>query len=588
VSDKLKNLTPVTTLSDNSLFYAVDPTRDVNDTDVSIDKNSLASLLVSNPLFLGTYTSLANLTIAHPDPEDGSIANIDVGIGEDVIQALWDNDDDIWVLGAIVALQNLQTTTDGVGNNITTNPVIIQNELTVGDGNDALVIFDTGADANIEVDNNSITIQCAGGINLITDELTADDNDIVTISDLKYNAATNVPPLADTDMTLAGFEIIVGVAGTQDFGSGAITFGVNDVIGNDGIIYYKKVDNNQNGGVSTASQDYSPFTALPESNNEFVIIASAIARTSNTPSNGALITWDFLANDTNHGSSFFTSVEGETAGQGIIFKHPAVKNIMYNSASPDEAMVKKGAMFGARGEDAEVQYQVGRPVQIGCRLTGNGTNWSKAGTFADNITIDSFASGTIKLTRGSDTYDFDAELVTIEYHGTNNYRTRRVYSGLAGSDFSFQLVDNATNSAITTAPTSADKVQINHFGKVFKSIQMRTWSTTTAFTNNEWLDGFANVWATGIYELWFKVETLSDTSLRSKWQLKSGVTTYKLYIDTNEDFSTETLIYSGTNQQFESTGLTANTVYYFRLDDQTDTEISRFVTKTRPTALQNA
>ena len=53
-------------------------------------------------LFLGTYTSLLNLTTAHPSPLEGSKANIDAGIGEDVREALWDNNDNEWILGNVI------------------------------------------------------------------------------------------------------------------------------------------------------------------------------------------------------------------------------------------------------------------------------------------------------------------------------------------------------------------------------------------------------------------------------------------------------------------------------------------------------
>jgi hypothetical protein len=70
-----------------------------------------------------------------------------------------------------------------------------------------------------------------------------------TVSDFigVYNATTNTPILSNTDTNKKGVELRVAVAGTQDFGVGDITFGVNDIISNDGLIYYKKVDNNQSG-----------------------------------------------------------------------------------------------------------------------------------------------------------------------------------------------------------------------------------------------------------------------------------------------------------------------------------------------------
>lgn len=65
--------------------------------------NDLAYWGGAESLFLGTYVDLGALTTAHPAPVEGSKANIDAGVGSDVMNALWDNNDDKWVLGGVVA-----------------------------------------------------------------------------------------------------------------------------------------------------------------------------------------------------------------------------------------------------------------------------------------------------------------------------------------------------------------------------------------------------------------------------------------------------------------------------------------------------
>lgn len=99
----------------------------------------------SSTLFLGTYTSLVNLTIAHPDPEDGSTANIDEGVGEDVRRALWDNDDDVWVLGGVVPAENVVTRQLDLNVDFTSNKQHYLNTdndfFTVGD----IVLSDVGS-----------------------------------------------------------------------------------------------------------------------------------------------------------------------------------------------------------------------------------------------------------------------------------------------------------------------------------------------------------------------------------------------------------------------------------------------------------
>lgn len=75
-----------------------------------------------------------------------------------------------------------------------------------------------------------------------------------------YNANTNVPALSNSDTGVTGVEYRVTVAGTQDFGNGPITFAVNDLIGNDGTEYYKKVDNNQTGGSTSPPSTGNTFS----------------------------------------------------------------------------------------------------------------------------------------------------------------------------------------------------------------------------------------------------------------------------------------------------------------------------------------
>lgn len=59
------------------------------------EKSKLAGLESSK--FLGEYVSLAALQIAHPSPVIGSYANVDGGVGQDVIRYVWDSDDGIYV-----------------------------------------------------------------------------------------------------------------------------------------------------------------------------------------------------------------------------------------------------------------------------------------------------------------------------------------------------------------------------------------------------------------------------------------------------------------------------------------------------------
>ena len=86
-----------------------------------------------------------------------------------------------------------------------------------------------------------------------------------------WNALTNTPTLANVDFTylVENKEYKVTVAGTQDFGAGNITFGVGDIISNDGLIWYKKVDNNQSGGTASPTNGGVFDGTLSLDNREF-------------------------------------------------------------------------------------------------------------------------------------------------------------------------------------------------------------------------------------------------------------------------------------------------------------------------------
>ena len=57
-----------------------------------------------NPLFKGIHADLAALALAHPTAEPGSFANINAGVGQDMVRAYWDEDDAQWIEGGTGAL----------------------------------------------------------------------------------------------------------------------------------------------------------------------------------------------------------------------------------------------------------------------------------------------------------------------------------------------------------------------------------------------------------------------------------------------------------------------------------------------------
>lgn len=59
------------------------------------ERTKLASLEGSK--FLGTYVSIGALNTAHPAPAEGSYADVDSGVGNDVTRWIWDSDDSSFV-----------------------------------------------------------------------------------------------------------------------------------------------------------------------------------------------------------------------------------------------------------------------------------------------------------------------------------------------------------------------------------------------------------------------------------------------------------------------------------------------------------
>ncbi len=66
-----------------------------------------------------------------------------------------------------------------------------------------------------------------------------------------YNATTNTPTLIDGTGQIGDYYKVT-VAGTVDLGSGNIILQVDDIIGYDGSVWYKKVNNNQSSGGVTS------------------------------------------------------------------------------------------------------------------------------------------------------------------------------------------------------------------------------------------------------------------------------------------------------------------------------------------------
>lgn len=233
---KITELTAVTTLPDAALLTAVDSTRSEGDQNVKITKANLQA-------DLGSTQDLQDVIAQDP---------------------------------------------------VATSVPTFKGGLLVGDAGYGFIGFSDGAfaSAGIIVSPTSFLITAESG-NYILSKRRLDpiNGQIVSVSETGYNASTNNLNLSDSDVEMDGFECVVEVAGTRNFGSGNIVLGVGDVLANNGSIYYKKVDNNQGGGSETATYSATSTAVTTLDCDTFdsryqILTVNTDFQFSNTPASG--------------------------------------------------------------------------------------------------------------------------------------------------------------------------------------------------------------------------------------------------------------------------------------------------------------
>jgi hypothetical protein len=325
------------------------------------------------------------------------------------------------------------------------------------------------------------------------------------------------------------------------------------------------------------------FSVPADHNPEFMILASAIVRPANSYSYGAPISWIILETGDGHGSSFITSAEGNPNGR-LTVKYPTVRKVFNVSITPDETFAANGAIVGPTvgfdSFDAAV-YRI-RPLPA-IQIVGHASqNWVKVGPYNAGWVITPYSTGS-SLNYIGEGYGLDYTGMTIQYVGNNNYRVRQVFSGLGEYNIRFVLVNNATNADVTTV--TADDVVILSIPSVAVAWQIPMAQYSTSDNSNNFMGTFTNFWVLGLFEAWMIASAKSTTEVTVKWQTNyPGATTYKLYRDTQSSFATQQLIHTGTEGIFEDTGLTAGTLYYYKLVavvSGVDTDVTTFRCKTK-------
>lgn len=296
-------------------------------------------------------------------------------------------------------------------------------------------------------------------------------------------------------------------------------------------------------------------------NTNFLVPATAILRVGNSWSNGVDITWNILTFSDGHGSMFFTSVNSRDNLQ-LYLKYPRVKRVFYFHATPDESFSSSGVFTGASVGLDSAGIRMAKMYPICARLQGNGTaSWTVSGNTGSFLTVGTYGGGATGFDVVDEGGNVSGEWNQITYEGTNNYRIRRKYSALGAYNNGFEMINIADNTLVTSNPTSSDNVYIQTGGSRGETVESRFFTTS-----NKFLTTSHNIWVSALFESWMVVNQRSRTSNIVRFQTDYPyATTYKLYRYTNSNYTGGTLIYTGNAGTYVDTGLTPDTIYYYKL-----------------------
>ena len=175
----------------------------------------------------------------------GASGTITPSVPGQVLTATGINGETVWSnlpSGQVGTLQ--QVTDEG---STTDNSITVGETLTVGSGTEGFIVLTATGNPVVSSDGGSIRVSHETRVNLTSPSVTRNDNEILSTAG-SWNASDNTPPLSNSDTGQIAVSYTVSAAGTVDFGLGPITFGVNDQVSNNGVFWFKSVDNNQGGG----------------------------------------------------------------------------------------------------------------------------------------------------------------------------------------------------------------------------------------------------------------------------------------------------------------------------------------------------
>lgn len=343
----------------------------------------------------------------------------------------------------------------------------------------------------------------------------------------------------------------------------------------------------ENRVVSVTSFPGVNFAPAQSFDPSFVVFAAGIPRPSNSYSNGAAVTWEILDQATNHNSSFFTSATVTGGSNNLTINYPTVKNVIHATTKTDETFGLNGVTaLGPSVGLSSMNISAYRTVPLSMRLRGQATTtWLKNGAFNGSYTIGTISGAGITgfNVDGANVQNVDYLGMAISYIGTNNYTIRRIYSGLGANNIGFALVNSITGQDVTTSPTSTDEVLITGSATLSHPLPLQVYSTANQFMAGP--SSAANFWVYGVFECWLVTVPVSTSTVQVRWQpTYPSATNYKIYRDTQSSFATQVLIHTGTSGSYLDTGLSTNTLYYYKLVgviSGVDTDITTFKTNTK-------
>jgi hypothetical protein len=297
-----------------------------------------------------------------------------------------------------------------------------------------------------------------------------------------YNATTNTPALVDGTGNI-GDLYQVNVAGTQDFGSGNITFAVGDKVVYNGAIYEKwdMTDSvtsvfGRNGVVTSANGDYtaSQVTNVPAGTiaattvqaaiNELegdVVAAAGAASAAQADATQALAdAADALAAAGDAQDTADNHISDTTGAHAA----SAIANTPSGNLSATDV---QGALNELQSEiDNFAPGSAGDIQETSFSLANNQAA-------AANVTGFAFAAGVVR--------SFEA-LVSVEIDAASDlYETFKLHGVQRGSDFAMSVEGTGDNSLVVFSITTAGQVQYtsgNYTTFVAGSIKFRAITTT--------------------------------------------------------------------------------------------------------------